>query len=537
MNMISEERIKTNRLLIDELGMWDEFTVKSINDEWTLRYYNYIMNLLNSQVDEAINWLDSDDARELFFGEAKYQQELFRALEDEWDKILESKYPSVEALMDEVYRRGKAKGYADMREHIKFTDTDKLALNIVRDYNFHLIRKIDNDTREQIKNTITSAVLSGENPRKVAPKIMDTVGTRLEGSTFTPMQRATMIARTEISRAQNTGILQSYINEGYTEVKILTAEDSNVCYTCLTYAYEFNNDDEIIFQNRGEEKVHNIIELIKCGKFPPFHPLCRCTYLSIWKTKGEPPENPYIIDITPSNVNFYPMDIISQDPSKLKPLFERIYDGKVEGKPFYMDETEFKELIGEIVDSKDINKFSSLFYLFKKDLPQLEFEWGAMYTSYDSIVAFGKRNQVEVKIPQDLENDAIRNGALIIIHNHPITTSPFGSPEDFNIYARLGVKYGVSTNELGTFIVKNCKVNENKLRFDKVEAAVAKVKEEMIDDFSTDVRDISDKTEEELTDEDKKELNEYVNDHMERYNEKYQSALIDFDFEVKLINH
>ena len=80
-----------------------------------------------------------------------------------------------------------------------------------------------------------------------------------------------MIARTEISRTQNTGILQSYINEGYTEVKILTAEDSNVCYTCLTYAFEFNEDNPVIFENHGEEKVHNIINLIENGRYPPFH--------------------------------------------------------------------------------------------------------------------------------------------------------------------------------------------------------------------------------------------------------------------------
>lgn len=302
--MISEERIKTNHLLLDELGMWDEFTVKSINDEWTLRYYNYLMNLLNSQVDAGIKWLDSDDAKELFFEEAEYQYELFQSLEEEWDNILESKYPSVEALLDEVYRRGKAKGYAEMREHIKFSDTDKEALRLVRNYNFHLIKKIDKDTRNQIKNTIASAVIGGENPRSVAPKIMDTVGTRLTGSTFTPAQRAVMIARTEISRTQNTAILQSYINEGYTEVKILTAEDDNVCYTCLTYAYEFNKNDEIIFLNHGEEKTHNIIELIKGGMFPPFHPNCRCTYLSIWKTKGEPPEEPFIIDLTSENYSY-----------------------------------------------------------------------------------------------------------------------------------------------------------------------------------------------------------------------------------------
>ena len=302
--MVSEERIKTNLLLMDELDMWDEFTVKAINDEWTLRYYNIIMNLLNNQVDEAVKWLDSEDARQLFYDEAEYQYGLFQSLEDEWDEILENKYPSIEALLQEVYNRGKAKGYAEMREHIRFTDTDKLALEFVRGYNFALIRKLDNDTRDHIRNIITSAVVGGENPRKVAPKIMDTVGTKLIGSTFTPAQRAVMIARTEISRTQNTGILQSYVNEGYTEVKILTAEDSNVCYTCLSYAYEFNEGDGIIFENHGKEKVHNIIELIKGEMFPPFHPNCRCTYLSIWKSKGKPPKNPEVMYLVTDSSNY-----------------------------------------------------------------------------------------------------------------------------------------------------------------------------------------------------------------------------------------
>lgn len=314
-SMVSEERIKTNLLLMDELDMWDEFTIKAINDEWTLRYYNHIMNLLNNQVVSTIKWLDSDDAKELFFEEVQYQYELFQSLEDEWDEILESKYPSVEALLDEVYRRGKAKGYAEMREHIRFSDTDKSALAFVREYNFGLIKRLDNDTRNQIKSIITSSVLSGENPRKVAPRIYDVVGDRLDGSTFTPMQRAVMIARTEVSRVQNTGILQSYVNEGYQEVKILTAEDSNVCYTCLSYAYDFNEETPVIFENRGKEKVHNIIELIKGELFPPFHPNCRCTYLSVWGTKQDPPLNPILIKLIPNLESFH-MDFVSQNNLK-----------------------------------------------------------------------------------------------------------------------------------------------------------------------------------------------------------------------------
>lgn len=384
--MVSEERIKTNLLLMDELNMWEEFTVKSINDEWTLRYYNHLMNLLNSQVDAGIKWLDSEEARQLFYDEADYQYGLFQSLEDEWDTILENKYDSIEALLQEVYNRGKAKGYAEMREHIRFTDTDKLALEFVTSYNFALIRRLDNDIREQIKNNITSAVLSGENPRSIAPEIRDTLGTRLEGSTFTPTQRAVMIARTEVSRAQNTGILQSYVNEGYTEVKILTAEDSNVCYTCLTYAYEFNNEDNVTFASRGEEKVHNINELIKGGMFPPFHPNCRCTYLSVWESKEDAPVDAEVVDLTVGNQMTLDTFIHKQDKfkdySQSKKIAKKLgfsYD-VVNGNEIFKDykngvelrfDMEFLEKLDEMNFNKEI--YYSKYDILKmyKDSPKL----------------------------------------------------------------------------------------------------------------------------------------------------------------------
>ena len=294
MTILREELI-TNHLLLDYFDMWDEFDIQKVEDPKTIRYYDLIMNHLQNQIDAGIKWLESDEARDYFFSESEYQREVFQALEDEWDNILEDKYPSVEALLSEVYRRGKAKGYNDMQERIKYTNADKQALRLASNYNYHLIRKIDNDTRNQIRNKITEAVIAGEHPYTIAPKILNIAEERLEGSNFTPKQRATMIARTEVSRVQNTGILQSYIIEGYTEVKILTSEDDHVRDLCLKYAFEFNKDDEIIYSNHGEEKVHNIIKLIKGGEFPPFHPLCRCTYLCVWESKGEPSN--YVIDL------------------------------------------------------------------------------------------------------------------------------------------------------------------------------------------------------------------------------------------------
>ncbi|WP_304103918.1 phage minor head protein [Methanobrevibacter ruminantium] len=400
---------------MDELDYWDELTVKAINDEWTLRYYNHIMNLLNNQVDESIKWLESDDAKELFYGEAEYQHELFRALEDQWDEILENKYPSIEALLQEVYYRGKAKGYTEMREHIRFTDTDKLALEFVRDYNFGLIRKIDSDTREHIRNTITSAVISGENPRSVASKIMDTVGTRLEGSTFTPAQRAVMIARTEISRTQNTGILQSYVNEGYTEVKILTAEDDNVCYTCLMAAYEFNEDTQVIYSNHIKERVHKITNLVNSNNFVPLHPNCRCTYLSIWESKGEPQENFFVVNLMPFNFN----DLV-----------------------YYDEDLEFKVLSEDLIpeDLPDILQRSLLD--FDNFIEKAIWEYG-----YVGNLTTGKRGEFVT----DKQNDTVNirtsipcgeNDKLIATHNH-LSDTPFNHEDFISALSNKNTRYMV----------------------------------------------------------------------------------------------
>ena len=147
MTNIAHERLITNKLMLDHLDMWDEFDIKSVDDTKTVRYYNHIMNHINDEIEAGLKWLDSEEAEKYFKEESQYHQKVFQSLEDEWDSILESKYDSVEALLDEVYRRGKAKGYTDMREHVRYTEADKLALEFVKNYNFDLIRRIDNDVR------------------------------------------------------------------------------------------------------------------------------------------------------------------------------------------------------------------------------------------------------------------------------------------------------------------------------------------------------------------------------------------------------
>ena len=402
MTILREELI-TNHLLLDYFDMWDEFDIQKVEDPKIIRYYDLLENHIKNQIDATIKWLESDQARDYFFSESEYQRDVFRALEDEWDSILEGKYPSVEALLSEVYRRGKAQGYSDMREHIQYTEQDKLALSFVQEYNFVLIRNIDYDTRSQIKAKITEAVIAGEHPYTVAPKILDVAEERLDGSNFTPKQRATMIARTEVSRVQNTGILQSYVNEGITEVKILTAEDDNVCDLCLKYAFEFNEKDDITFENRGEEKVHNISKLIKGGRFPPFHPLCRCTYLSVWESKVKRPIDAEVVDLTVGEQSsldsfLHQQDRFDDEENSRKIAKELDYTyKKVNGNEIFTDndtgvELRFDKEFLQILDEMNAN--NEIFYS-KYDVLKMFKTSQKLFKEVSNIILFSTINMSE----------------------------------------------------------------------------------------------------------------------------------------------
>ena len=419
-----------------------------------------------------------------------------------------------------------------MRSRIRYTEQDKLALSFVTDYNFGLIQRIDNDVRNEIKNKIISGFIAGEHPYEIAPKILNITSEKLEGSIFTPKQRATMIARTEVSRVQNTGILQSYVNEGYTEVKILTAEDSNVCTTCLKYAFEFNENDKIIFDNRGNERVHNIIKLIKGGLFPPFHPLCRCTYLSVWKSKGKPPENPFIVHLF--DKNSYSLPLRGLFSSALKGNEHRISEEKLDG----IDKDDFINEIKDFVDDGDEELIANLVSLFRNELPNVYFEFMGVFVN-NNFLGFGDWKVDDVDIPWWIKEIG-KNGELpLVIHNHPFNTSNFPSFDDFLNFTTLGVKYGVITNDYGTIIIKNKETEKNKKALeikddeDKVilESRINNIRDNMIEDFENEEGIIFD----DENSEHNKSISKFVDKHRKKYQKQYEEVLNDFDMGIIFI--
>ncbi|WP_296882134.1 phage minor head protein [uncultured Methanobrevibacter sp.] len=315
---VNDSQSLTSQLLIDELELWGLFDSKSISDDKTKRYYQLIDDLLDSQIGESIAWLQSDEAKEYFFEQVELQKEIFDALEDSWDTIFDGHYEKVDDLLDAIYDEGKRKGYSQIKETLNYTDADIQAIRLAKDYNYDLIRNLTSDLQNTVKNKILQGIISGENPYSLSRILTKAGVTKLDGSPFTARQRATMIAKTETSRMQNTGMLQSYVNEGYTQVKILTAEDKDVCTTCLEYAFKFNKDEPRVYSPEllEREKVHDIVTLIKGGKFPPFHPVCRCTYLTVWETKTDAPSNPPIINLTPIGADIRRQEYELPEPTK-----------------------------------------------------------------------------------------------------------------------------------------------------------------------------------------------------------------------------
>ena len=274
-----------------------------------------------------------------------------------------------------------------------------------------------------------------------------------------------MIAKTETSRMQNTGMLQSYVNEGYTQVKILTAEDKDVCTTCLEYAFKFNKDEPRVYSPGllEREKVHDIVTLIKGGKFPPFHPLCRCTYLTVWKSKTEPPENPYVINLTPDN---YLSDYVMK---KFHDEFSDTNQTGVDDSKWNQDN--IQNSLKSFVDKNDnLEMLSNNIF---------EFIQVAKSHANECVIASDRRFNVfgiikgddatSIKVPKEYIENVKNSYFGLTGHSHPVSKMPLPDLDDINYgLVTLNSKYNIIyAPEFGVMLIKksepNVKLNKKNL--------------------------------------------------------------------------
>jgi len=151
---------------------------------------------------------------------------------------------------------------------------ENAAISFIRQYNFDLISGLNSDVREAIRGALWRGVASGASHDEVAASLgripVDPlpVFNRSTGELMRilpPEERANMIARTELMRAYNQGMVTTFQQYGVQLFNVVTAGDP--CEVCAD------------LPEGNPYPLENLPPI-------PIHPYCRCTF----EPAGEPGE-------------------------------------------------------------------------------------------------------------------------------------------------------------------------------------------------------------------------------------------------------
>ena len=173
----------------------------------------------------------------------------------------------------------------------------------------------------------------------------------------------------------------------------------------------------------------------------------------------------------------------------------------------------------------------SLLKSFINDVVNVNVEFGAIGFGGNNRVGFVDWDRITVELPEDFEKYGMKHNLPILIHNHPYSTSPFASYDDFEIYAKCGVEYGLVTNNIGTFIVKNPEYKNNKNNYKAISEDILGIKKGMISDFE-------DKYGVEFNEKNMihlKNMNVLLGENHEKYFNQYQITVNRYDMKVMFI--
>lgn len=200
------------------------------------------------KVDAARRWLDRQVEQDIIKplgGENQY-------IEKAYLKGLEDAQTELSALG--IGGEGGAAAVVRLPVHAEQLET-------LYSRNLNELESLADDIVTDVRRELTDGLASGDGPRDLASDLSDIIGQVDDGTPRAAMNRATMIARTELMNSHNWGRLQEWERAGVTKVDVLIAVDA--CPQCQAYKagapYE------------ASEAYGNL----------PQHPNCRCAH-TIW---------------------------------------------------------------------------------------------------------------------------------------------------------------------------------------------------------------------------------------------------------------
>lgn len=215
----------------------------------------------SEQVKAFQQWLATQIQVDVLDGQATQSDDQY------WAKYIQEGFKKGAGRSFDDFRKGKALGKQQGPEfykgsryeflHSAFANPETIdKVKLLAGRTFDDLKNVTTDMSTRISRALTSGLVQGKNPKAIARDMVNEV----DGI---PLNRARMIARTEIIRAHAEGQLDALEKLGVEQVGVqvewLTAEDDLVCPEC----------EELGGTTYEIDDAHDLI---------PAHPNCRCCF-------------------------------------------------------------------------------------------------------------------------------------------------------------------------------------------------------------------------------------------------------------------
>lgn len=259
------------------------FTVAEINFLQS-ELFKSIMGGFEESVQTTMEWFVTDEAKD-FFQQRQYRITNFfneSGIAEQWSNIVESRAKEGADIVEGIYNYARdVRMGDDIRE---YTEVERARINQLCDYNYELIKDVTEEQIQGIREALIQDYAEGRNSRRT--EILEKLEQiQLEPiHTFSPEQRARMIARTETNRASNIATLEQYRADGVTRVELLVNSD---CEECNSHK---EDEDGTIIEYTIDEALED----------PIFHPNCSCR----WRPYKDASTGLYAIDNEQASSNW-----------------------------------------------------------------------------------------------------------------------------------------------------------------------------------------------------------------------------------------
>lgn len=167
---------------------------------------------------------------------------------------------------------------------------------------------------------------------------------------------------------------------------------------------------------------------------------------------------------------------------------------------------------------------------FRNNVDDNSFEWAAGIGRDEEYQETYPGEEKIVYLSSKLGDAGRNKGILVFVHNHPVTSSPLASWEDYVLFANNKVEYGIITNEFGTLIIKNKNVEKSLLHKDNIGDIASEIQRKLTKDFQRRMKYLDNNFNQRWLSEEEydEKFQEFAKEHHYKYLKKYQRKLEEY---------